>query len=80
MATKIAYYLKRSSLSKGDKFLPVDKENGITRILNKIFGKKVGSSMLRHIYLSSKYNITEMKEDADAMGHSTKEQKDYLKA
>lgn len=28
--------------------------NSMTRLLNKIFGKKVGASMLRHSYLSSK--------------------------
>jgi len=55
--------------------------NAITRILNKIFGgKKIGSSQLRHIYLSSKYNIDEMKEDAEAMGHSLEEQKSYMKS
>ena len=53
--------------------------NSITRILNKIFNKKIGSSMLRHIYLSSKYNIDEMKEDAEQMGHSLEQQKEYLK-
>jgi len=37
--------------------------------------------MLRHIYLSSKYGglVSEQKEDADAMGHSLGEQKDYIK-
>jgi integrase len=46
--------------------------NSITRILNKIFNKKIGSSMLRHIYLTSKYSNTvkEMKKDAEIMGHS----------
>jgi integrase len=46
--------------------------NSITRILNKIFNKKVGSSMLRHIYLTSKFGDTvkEMKDDAQIMGHS----------
>ena len=53
--------------------------NSVTRILNKIFGKKVSSSMLRHIYLSSKYNIEEMKKDAQNMGHSLNEQRQYLK-
>ena len=49
--------------------------NTITRILNKIFGKKVGSSMLRHFYLSSKYSdeLQEMESDAIAMGHSKNE-------
>jgi phosphatidylglycerophosphatase A len=53
--------------------------NTITRILNKIFGKAVGSSMLRHIYLSSKFNVTEMEETAAEMGHSMEEQRKYLK-
>jgi hypothetical protein len=30
--------------------------------------------------LSSKYNIDEMKEDAEAMGHSLEEQKSYMKS
>ena len=54
--------------------------NSTTRLLNKLFdGKRIGSSMLRHIYLSSKYNIDEMKADADAMGHSIEEQRNYMK-
>ena len=37
--------------------------------------------MLRHIYLTNKYgdDINEMKKDAEAMGHSTTEQKEYIK-
>jgi hypothetical protein len=55
--------------------------NSITRILNKCFGgKHIGSSMLRHIYLSSKYDIEEMKKDAEALGHSLEQQKEYLKS
>lgn len=55
--------------------------NGITRILNKIFGKKISSSMLRHIYLTNLYGDTvkKMKETADKMGHSIQTQKDYIK-
>lgn len=62
----------------GDKF---DKVNSITRILNKIFKKSIGSSMLRHIFLSNKYGdiIDEQKKDAKAMGHSIEQQKDYIK-
>ena len=54
--------------------------NGITRILNKIFGKKIGSSMLRHIYLTGKYGteIAEMKKDSDEMAHSLGQQKAYV--
>jgi hypothetical protein len=60
---------------------PLNTVNSITRILNKIFGKKVGSSMLRHIYLSNKYgDVTqEMEKDAAAMGHSVGVQKEYIK-
>jgi integrase len=60
---------------------PLNTVNSITRILNRIFGKKVGASMLRHSYLSSKYGnvLEEMKEDAEAMGHTVAEQKNYVK-
>ena len=58
---------------------PLTAVNSITRILNKIFGKRVGSSMLRHIFLSNKYDISEMEEDAEAMGHSVEEQRKYLR-
>lgn len=56
---------------------PFNSANAITRILNRIFGgKKVGSSMLRHIYITDKYGAVkdEMEEDALAMGHSVSEQ------
>lgn len=58
---------------------PLTAVNSITRLLNRIFGKRVGSSMLRHIFLSNKYDIKEMEKDAEAMGHSVEEQKKYLK-
>ena len=80
LQTVLRYYLKRvANKAKEYKFLPFEKDNSITRLLNKVFEKKIGSSMLRHIYLSSKYNISEMKDDAKAMGHSVEEQKAYLK-
>jgi hypothetical protein len=83
----ITTYLKlHPSKSKSEyKFLvgadgsALSSVNSITRVLNKVFGKQIGSSMLRHIYLSSKYNIEEMKKDADAMGHTLGVQKEYLK-
>jgi integrase len=57
------------------------KDNGITRILNKIFGKKIGSSMLRHIYLSFKYGnvLEQQKKDSELMSHNIQTQKDYIK-
>jgi integrase len=60
---------------------PIVAVNAITRLLNRVFGKKIGSSMLRHIYLSDKYKDTvdEMKADADAMGHSVGQQRAYVK-
>jgi len=44
----------------------------ITRILNKIFGKKIGSSMLRNMYLTNKYGdmVEELKEDTKDMSTS----------
>jgi hypothetical protein len=59
----------------------LDKVNSITRILNKVFGKAIGSSMLRHIYLTGKYGdvLQEQKKDALDMAHSEAMQKDYIK-
>jgi hypothetical protein len=92
LADVITLYLKHHPLAKGNKakatefkFLvsadgtPLTATNTITRILNKVFGKKVGSSMLRHSFLSSKYDIHEMEADAAAMGHSVAEQKNYMR-
>jgi hypothetical protein len=45
----------------------------MTRLLNKIFGKNIGCSLLRSIFLTDKYGAVqeELKKDADAMGTST---------
>jgi hypothetical protein len=61
---------------------PLSQVNAITRILNKIFGKKVGSSLLRHVYLTEKYGDVkkEMQDDAKAMSHSVQtQQTTYVK-
>jgi hypothetical protein len=57
--------------------------------LTKIFGavstreisKRLGSSLLRHIYLSSKYGdeVEEKENDADLMMHSLAMQDGYIK-
>jgi integrase len=60
----------------GTKF---EQVNAITRILNKVFGKNVGSSMLRHIFLSDKYDIKEMEGDATKMAHSLALQRSYMR-
>ena len=56
--------------------------NDMTRILYKIFDKKIGVNMLRHIYLTDKYKdaIGSMKKDAEEMGTSVEMVKDqYVK-
>jgi hypothetical protein len=60
---------------------PLNTVNSITRILNRIFGKRIGASMLRHIFLSSKYGnvVKEMEQDGVAMGHSRAMQNAYIK-
>ena len=59
--------------------LALPSVNSITRILNRIFGKNVGATMLRHIYLSSKYDVEEMNKDAERMGHTSGMQHEYMK-
>jgi len=64
---------------------PLDSVNSITRILNKIFGKKIGSSQLRKIYVSDKFGKNselqklqnEQKEVAEKMGHTVATQNYY---
>ena len=55
--------------SNGD---PIDKSQSMTTILNKIFNKKIGSSMLRNMYLTNKYGamMQEMKQDVKTMSTS----------
>jgi integrase len=79
--------VKKANNNTGQYFLqyyngtPLDKVNSITRILNKIFDKSIGSSMLRHSFLSDKHKdtIQTLKEDAEAMGHSVSQALDYVK-
>jgi hypothetical protein len=91
----INMYLKHHPIIKGkmkkttnEPFLvywnasPFSTVNSITRILNKVFGKNVGSSMLRHSRQTSKYGevIKEMGEDAKEMGHTLQTAiQDYVK-
>jgi len=49
--------------------------NGITKYLNKIFSpKKVSTTLLRKLYLSDKYSVQAMEDDAYIMGHSVNTQ------
>jgi hypothetical protein len=56
----------------------------LSQRLNKIFdGLKISTSMLRHIYLSDKLKdipkLQELEKLAQDMGHSLKEQMEYIK-
>lgn len=54
--------------------------NSITMLLNRIFKKKISSSMLRHIFLTNKYgdDLKERQKVAEKMGHSVSQQADYI--
>jgi integrase len=61
---------------------PFTVNNAITRILNKIFGKKIGVSMLRNIFLTDKFGdeMKELKSTAEQMGTSSSTiQNQYVK-
>lgn len=55
----------------------------ITQKLNKIFGKNISTSMLRHIFLSDKLKdlpkLEELQKLSKDMGHSISEQLEYIK-
>jgi len=82
------HYKASKDKSKSFRFLtkqdgsPLTAVNAITRVLNRAFGKNVGSSMLRHSYLSDKYGglIREMSADAAAMAHTPDTQRTYIRA
>jgi integrase len=88
----IDLYIKHHKMAKGKKFCipflvdyndkPLTNINAITYIINKIFKKKIGSSMLRHIYLTGKYGdeLKERKKDANMMSHSVEMATDYIKS
>jgi hypothetical protein len=60
-------------------------DNALTKFLNKVFaatGKKISSTMIRHMYLSEKYDARngEMEADSKAMMHSVGTQQNvYVK-
>ena len=58
--------------------------NSITKLLNRVFaatGKQIGSTMIRHIYLTERYKpeSLEKAKDSDAMMHSIAQQSTYIK-
>lgn len=58
-----------------------NKLNSITLILNKLFDKKIGSSMIRHIHNTYKFGdlINEQKDEAEKMAHSLSQSIKYIK-
>jgi hypothetical protein len=83
-------YLKFHPLKKNKNFFllvnfdgsPLEQINSITRILNKIFNKKIGVSMLRNIYLTDTFKkpMEILKDTANKMGTSSGTiQNNYIK-
>jgi hypothetical protein len=84
----ISVYLKVKPKFETNDFLttfagePFVQNNSITRILNKIFGQKIGVGMLRKMYLTNKYSevLSDLKQDATSMGTSVEVAKNnYIK-
>jgi integrase len=79
-------YIKMMGLKPGDYLLFHDDVTRktparMTRALNSIFNKKIGASMLRHIYTSHLLGnvLPIIKENAAAMGHSMGTDLNYVK-
>jgi integrase len=60
---------------------PLTISNDMTRILNDIFNKNIGVTMLRHVFITHKFgDLKREREDiANKMGHSTDMQDIYIK-
>jgi integrase len=79
-------YLRHRKMYEGDYLLNPQgysenkfKSNDMGKYLNKFFGLKIGTSMLRHIFISHYIDIKKIKDNADKMGHSFKETLEYAK-
>ena len=82
-------YIKELKIKNNDYLLynlmsnePLLSTNAITLILNRIFNKKIGSSMLRKLYLSNRYSdkSKELIDDVKNMGTSVATaQNNYIK-
>jgi len=79
-------YIELMNIKDGDYILfhtDTKRSSGsaMTKALNRIFGKKVGASMLRHSYITDKYGKVndEMVKDAEMMAHTLSTQRDYIK-
>ena len=59
---------------------PLKNSAEMTNILNEIFGKKIGATMLRHIVASYQTDIEKIKNNAAGMAHNVGEHLRYLKS
>ena len=83
----VTLYLKHRPSNKSERLIvgyggePLSNTNGITRLLNRAFGQKIGATMLRHIFLTDKYaqNVLDRQVDALKMGHSVETAQGYIK-
>ena len=85
MMEVLHWYKEHMGLKDGDFLLFPDdtkrtSSNKITKLLNKIFMKNISSSMLRHIYLSSKYGAVEKEQEKDSafMAHGIEQARKYI--
>jgi hypothetical protein len=74
----INYHINNNHLNENDFILrdfnketEIKGNNGMTIILNRIFGDKIGASMLRRSYLSNKYSDVQNDLQSDAKAMST---------
>ena len=95
IAKLIRKYMSKTKLTPGDRLFLTNAGKEFTnrtygdhlkRVFNTRFGKKIGSSMLRVLYVSHKYKdlpkiLADYEEDARKMLHSSKTSKEhYLKS
>lgn len=79
LKTYLKFHINRKNIGKDNVYLLVDENgenfknvNSMTRFLYKIFGKKIGVSMLRKIFLTDKYKevVDNLKKDSNLMSNS----------
>lgn len=87
---KFKLFLNRYMKKVGDREYLIFNTKGnalsnatLTQLLNSIFGKKISTSMLRHIFLSDKFKdmpkLEELQKTADNLGHSVGQMLEYVK-
>ncbi len=72
---KLRKYIREGKIEKGDVLFDIPKESYSHNLIEaslKYSGKRIGTTMIRHIYLSDKHGEAKKVMDADAkqMGHS----------